>query len=116
MAAAQAHIGGITAHHDLFALADNMSVLHARIERRLAPAPANRLDFFNRVRPTQQFAAALEQLAAEICTQAIADDRNILLIDDILTTGATLREAARVLREAGAEKVICATLAAADED
>lgn len=31
-------------------------------------------------------------------------------------TGATLREAARVLREAGAEKVICATLAAADED
>lgn len=40
----------------------------------------------------------------------------ILLIDDILTTGATLREAARVLREAGAESVICATLAAADED
>ena len=40
----------------------------------------------------------------------------ILLIDDILTTGATLREAARVLREAGAERVICATLAAADED
>ena len=43
-------------------------------------------------------------------------DRRILLIDDILTTGATLREAARVLREAGAERVICATLAAADED
>ena len=43
-------------------------------------------------------------------------EKRILLIDDILTTGATLREAARVLREAGAEKVICATLAAADED
>ena len=42
--------------------------------------------------------------------------QRILLIDDILTTGATLREAARVLREAGAEKVICATLAAADGD
>ena len=40
----------------------------------------------------------------------------ILLIDDILTTGATLREAARVLRTAGAQSVICATLAAADED
>ena len=40
----------------------------------------------------------------------------ILLIDDILTTGATLREAARVLRAAGAQSVICATLAAADED
>ena len=42
--------------------------------------------------------------------------KKILVIDDILTTGATLREAARVLQEAGAEKVICATLAAADED
>ena len=42
--------------------------------------------------------------------------RRILLIDDILTTGATLRETAKVLREAGAEAVICATLAAADED
>ena len=40
----------------------------------------------------------------------------ILLIDDILTTGATLREAARVLRAAGAQSVICATLASADED
>ncbi len=42
--------------------------------------------------------------------------RRILLVDDILTTGATLREAAGVLREAGAEKVVCAALAAADED
>lgn len=40
----------------------------------------------------------------------------ILLIDDILTTGATLSECVRVLQEAGAERVLCATLAAADED
>ena len=37
----------------------------------------------------------------------------ILLIDDILTTGATLGECVRVLREAGAERVVCATLARA---
>lgn len=43
-------------------------------------------------------------------------DARILLIDDILTTGATLGECARVLREAGAQSVLCATLAAADED
>ena len=39
----------------------------------------------------------------------------ILLIDDILTTGATLRECVRVLKEAGAQSVLCATLAASDE-
>lgn len=43
-------------------------------------------------------------------------DARILLIDDILTTGATLAECVRVLKEAGAESVLCATLAAADED
>ena len=37
----------------------------------------------------------------------------ILLIDDILTTGATLGECVRVLREAGAADVVCATLARA---
>ena len=46
--------------------------------------------------------------------EQIADAR-ILLIDDILTTGATLRECVRVLREAGAHSVLCATLAASDE-
>ena len=39
--------------------------------------------------------------------------RRILLIDDIVTTGATLSECARTLLLAGAEDVICATLAKA---
>ena len=37
--------------------------------------------------------------------------RRILLVDDILTTGATLRECVRVLNEGGAAEVVCLTLA-----
>jgi ComF family protein len=38
-------------------------------------------------------------------------NRNILLLDDVVTTGATLTEAKKILREAGARKIIAFTLA-----
>lgn len=37
--------------------------------------------------------------------------RRFLLIDDVLTTGSTMSECARVLMDAGAESVVCAALA-----
>lgn len=42
--------------------------------------------------------------------------KRILLLDDIITTGATASEAARVLLTAGAQEVYCAAVAAAKND
>lgn len=42
--------------------------------------------------------------------------KRLLLIDDIRTTGATLAECVRVLKEAGAADVLCLTLAATERD
>ena len=40
----------------------------------------------------------------------IIKDNTIILIDDIVTTGATLNECAKVLKESGAREVICLTV------
>lgn len=37
--------------------------------------------------------------------------KNIILLDDVITTGATMKEAKNTLRQAGAKKVICVAVA-----
>lgn len=63
-----------------------------------AERKANALDAY-RIRPEVQVAG-----------------RRVLLVDDIVTTGSTLSECARILRTAGSGEVVCATLAMARAD
>ena len=53
----------------------------------------------------------LEQLKTAFRANKLADNREILLIDDIVTSGATLESAAKVLKKAGAKKVYGAVFA-----
>lgn len=49
--------------------------------------------------------------AYEAADPELVAGRRILLIDDIVTTGATVSECARILLLAGAESVVCASVA-----
>lgn len=71
--------------------------------------------------PAQSGLSSAEQRRANVLGVYEAINREhfagkrVLLTDDILTTGSTVQEAARVLRLAGAEEVVVLTLAAAGD-
>ncbi|MGM9619550.1 MAG: ComF family protein [Oscillospiraceae bacterium] len=71
--------------------------------------------------PPQSGIAAPEERRANVLGvyEAVEPERfggrRLLLVDDILTTGSTLAEAARTLRLAGAAEVVCAALAMSAE-
>jgi ComF family protein len=49
--------------------------------------------------------------AFKLKTDVGVHNKNIILVDDVTTTGSTLQEAAKILKRNGASKVICLTVA-----
>jgi len=52
--------------------------------------------------------------AFQVCRPGLVKDARVLLVDDILTTGATCSEAAKMLKQAGAAMVAVAVVARAE--
>lgn len=97
---------------------DQVELLAKAVGRELGMSPVPLLRKVRHNRPQSGIHGAAERRANVLGVyrfaggQPIAGKR-ILLLDDILTTGATAGEAARVLLTAGAKEVHCAVIAAA---
>ena len=63
------------------------------------------------IQPTREARRENVKGAFRVRTGARLVGKTVLLMDDVMTTGSTLGEAARTLREAGAERVVVAVLA-----
>jgi predicted amidophosphoribosyltransferase len=77
-----------------------------------------RTDVLARTRPTQSQTGLTRHQRREnvrgafvLHNPAAIAGRDVLLIDDVFTTGTTVSECARVLRKAGAAKVLVVTVA-----
>ena len=97
---------------------DQVELIAKAVGRELGMDPVPALQKVRHNRPQSGIHGAEKRRAnvlgayREIDREAIAGKR-VLLLDDILTTGATAGEAARVLLTAGAKEVHCAAVAAA---
>lgn len=95
---------------------DQAELLAKLIAKHLGQRPVRLLKKLRDTPPQSQTGSAEKRRAnivgAYVCLRPErVQGKRILLVDDIVTTGATLSEAAKVLKKAGAKEVICATLA-----
>jgi ComF family protein len=76
-------------------------------------AMKRRKDTPSQVGMTREARAENLRGAFGVTSRAVVRDKQVLLVDDVLTTGATVSECTRVLRRAGAKCVWVATVARA---
>ena len=96
---------------------DQVELLARAVGRELGRGPARCLKKIRNNRKQSTLRGAAERRANVLGVYRVTDPKlvagkKILLLDDVLTTGATAGECARVLLTAGAKEVHCAVLAA----
>ena len=96
---------------------DQVELIARAVGRELDMTPVSTLKKIRHNRPQSGITGAEKRKAnvlgayRAVCPDKVAGKR-VLLLDDILTTGATMSEAARVLKTAGAKEVHGAAVAA----
>jgi ComF family protein len=86
--------------------------LAKRLGRPSVPNVARRTrDTQTQTHLTAKERASNVHLAFSVTRPPVVYGRRVLLVDDVMTTGATVNECARALKEAGAAKVLVLTLA-----
>ena len=97
---------------------DQVELLAKAVGQELGMEPVPLLKKVRNNRQQSRITGSAERRANVLGVYRITDPeavrgKRIVLLDDILTTGATAGEAARVLKTAGAKEVHCAAIAAA---
>lgn len=97
---------------------DQVELLAKAVGRELGMPPVSTLRKIRNNRPQSRLKRAEARRANVLGAYRLAEGaqvagKRILLLDDILTTGATAGECARMLLSAGAKEVHCAAVAAA---
>lgn len=97
---------------------DQVELIARAVGRELGVVPVPLLKKVRHNRPQSGLSDASQRKANVLGAYRVRDPRlvagkRIVLLDDILTTGSTASECARVLKTAGAKEVHCAAMAAA---
>lgn len=100
---------------------DQVELLAKAVGRELGMEPMRTLRKIRHNRPQSRIHGSAERRANVLGVYRIVDaalvrEKRVLLLDDIMTTGATAGEAARVLLTAGAKEVHLGCIAAASTD
>lgn len=100
---------------------DQVALLADAVGKELGITPVKTLRKVRNTPPQSGIGDAARRRANVLGAYKITDPelvrgKRILILDDVITTGATVSECARVLLTAGAKEVFCAALAVANHD